>query len=110
MQQTKLKVNWYKLTESNLYELKTLDVAIKNLQKRDDEYSQNLLKSKIELRESLKETIEQLSNQEFTFINMFYNKQISPVRMQQELNISQATFYRMKRTIVKKIAQYMGYL
>ena len=106
----KTKINWYKLAESNLYELKTLPMAIKNLQKRSDENSKQILETKLELQESLKEIMGILTEEEQDFINKFYNKLHSPVKMQQEMCISQATFYRIKRTVVKKVAQYRGYL
>jgi DNA-directed RNA polymerase specialized sigma subunit len=102
------KENWYTKVEGTLKEMRTIDIAIKNLEDCEDEESQKRLEEKLKFRDTMDEIFDQLNEFEFKLIGNFYIKEKTPIEMEDILGVSSATFYRAKRRVARTIAKYLG--
>lgn len=102
--------DWFRRTEAVLYEMKTMNAGIAKLEKRTDECSKALLLEKLTLKSELEESINQLIPADQRFITDYYVLGVTQVAMSLSYGLAQATWYRKRNMLVKKIAQYMGYV
>ena len=100
------KADWYAKVESILYEVKTYDYAIYHMQQRGES-----VEAKIKQKNEMSEILNKLPQEDQDFIRVVYMADnTSPQQLQMQLCMSEATYFRRKRQIVKNVAQYFGYI
>jgi len=103
------KEPWYTLTESRLYEMKTFDTAILHLQRRGDAA---MLQVKLEAKQDIEHIISLMDPEDQNFIRIVYasNTQASPTQLQALLHMTSATYFRRKKDILRRVAQFLGHV
>lgn len=102
------KASWYTVVEAMLYEIKTYDLAIYHMQQRSDMVA---AEAKIRQKREMSEIVNKLTQDEQDFIKAVYVRDnTSPCQLQIQMCLSEATYFRKKRQVVKKVAQYFGFL
>jgi len=102
-----VKASWYTTVEALLYEIKTYDLAIYHMQQRSEIAA---AEAKVKQKKEMSEIINKLTQEEQEFISAVYvMDNTSPHQLQMQLCLSEATYFRKKRQVVKKVAQFFGY-